>query len=314
MAFRLLRICDSEELFEKRLDELKKNFLMPRGYKNSLINAQFDRIKKLPGEDYDERRKLALEKRPRKKQTERVIGVFDYNPVLPDIGGVLKKHWRTMVHDNPELKEPFPEPPMAALRQGPNLRRILCRSTLYKKNRNPKRATHRSAAGWKRCSSTGKRQCPICPFTPMSAVAVTSHVTGYTHTITTPITCETENVVYLWICQKCGYNCEIHTNRRNTFRPAPNVRNNQKGTNYLGRTKRPFKKRLAEHRDYPKAGKVEEPSGEHFRLPGHSVSDLFGLAIEHVKNKDPFVLKARETYLIRKFDSYRNGLNQDPGF
>ena len=53
---------------------------------------------------------------------------------------------------------------------------------------------------------------------------------------------------------------------------------------------------------------------EHFRLSGHSVSDLFGLAIEHVKNTDPFVLKARKAYLIRKFDSYRNGLNQDPGF
>ena len=70
---------------------------------------------------------------------------------------------------------------------------------------------------------------------------------------------------------------------------------------------------MAEHRNYPKNGKVDEPSGEHFRLPGHAVSDLFGLAIEHVKSNDPFVLKAREALLIRKFDSYRNGLNKDPG-
>ena len=91
------------------------------------------------------------------------------------------------------------------------------------------------------------------------------------------------------------------------------MRNNQIGTNYIGRTKRKFKVRMAEHRNYPKHGKVEEPSGEHFRLPGHAVSDLFGLAIEHVKSNDPFVLKAREALLIRKFDSYRNGLNKDPG-
>ena len=315
MCFRLLRICDTEELFEKRAAELKNDFLMPRGYKSSLVEAQYERVRKLQGDNYFERRKFALEKRIRQKQSDRVIAVFDFNPVLPSIGGVLNKHWRTMVSDNPELKEPFPEPPMPALRQGPSLRRILCKSTLPKKTRNPRRATHRTAAGWKRCSSTGKRQCPICPFTPMTAVAVTSDVTNYTHTITTPITCETENVIYIWTCKKCGYNCQIHTNKRHTqnFRPATNVRNNQKGTNYIGRTKRKFKLRLSEHRDYPKNGRLEEPSGEHFRQAGHAVSDLLGLAIEHVKSNDPFVLKAREAFLIKKFDSYRNGLNKDPG-
>ena len=268
MCFRLMRICDSEDLFEKRAAELKKDFLMPIGYKSRLIEAQYDCVRNLPGENYVEKRKLALEKKVRLKQSDRVIGVFDFNPVLPNIGGVLKKHWRTKVSDNPDLKEPFPEPPMAALRQGPNLRRILCKSKLSKKARNPGRATHRSAAGWKRCSSSGKKQCPICPYTPMSAVAVTSQVTDYTHHITTPITCETENVVYIWSCKKCRYNCEIHTNKRNVlnFRPATNVKNNQKATNYIGRTKRKFKIRMSEHRDYPKNGKVEEPSGEHFRL------------------------------------------------
>ena len=149
----------------------------------------------------------------------------------------------------------------------------------------------------------------------MSAVAVSSQVTGYTHPITTPITCETENVVYLWICKKCKYNCEIHASKRNAqaFRTAINVRNNQRGTNYIGCTKKKFKVRMSAHRDYPKNGRVEEPSGEHFRLPGHAVSDLFGLAIEHVKSNDPFVLKARESYLIKKFDSYKNGLNKDSG-
>ena len=220
-----------------------------------------------------------------------------------------------MVSDNPDLKEPFSEPPMAALRQGPNHRRILCKSKLFKKTRNPSRATHRSANGLKRCSSSGKRQCPVCPYTPMSAVAVTSDVTGYTHTITQPITCDTENVIYIWLCQKCGHNCKIHTNKRNAqnFKPSTNVRIIQKGTNYVGRTKRKFKVRMAEHRDYPKNGRFEEPSGEHFRLPGHAVSDLYGLAIENVKSTDPFVLKAREAFLIKKFDSFRNGLNKDPG-
>ena len=149
----------------------------------------------------------------------------------------------------------------------------------------------------------------------MSAVAVTSDVTGYTHTITQPITCDTENVIYIWLCKKCAHNCKIHTNKRNAqnFQPSTNVRIIQKGTNYVGRTKRKFKVRMAEHRDYPKNGRIEEPSGEHFRLPGHAVSDLFGLAIENVKSTDPLVLKAREAFLIKKFDSFGNGLNKDQG-
>ena len=115
MCFRLLRICDTEELFEERAAELKNDFLLPRGYKSRLVEAQFDRVRKLPGENYKEKRKLALEKRVKKNSSDRVIGVFDFNPVLPNISSVFNKHWRTMVSDNPDLKEPFSEPPMAAL-------------------------------------------------------------------------------------------------------------------------------------------------------------------------------------------------------
>ena len=46
--------------------------------------------------------------------------------------------------------------------------------------------------------------------------------------------------------------------------------------------------------------KLQEPSGEHFSLPGHTFHQLQGLAIEQVKNKDPFKLKAREAWLTKK--------------
>ena len=49
MAFRLLRICDNEELFEERLSELKNDFLIPRNHNSKLNNNQFDRVRKLPG-------------------------------------------------------------------------------------------------------------------------------------------------------------------------------------------------------------------------------------------------------------------------
>lgn len=312
MAFRLLRICDSEIIFNERLEELKKNFLLPRQYKSRIINNQFKRVKDLPGDNYAEKRKLALQKKTRNddpRMKKRVKAVFDFNPLLPKISTVLKKHHRTMLSDNPELKDSFPDPPMACLRQGPNLRRLLCKSSLIKPTR-PTRSTHRSAAGWKRCSHTSGRQCAKCPYTPPTASSITSHITGYTHHITTPINCSTENVIYSWKCRKCKFNFSV--NQKNETPIVPKAKENEIGSNYTGRTKRQFKTRLGEHLGYIGNERSEEPSRLHFCLPGHSKHDLQGLGIEQVRSKDPFVIKAREHKYIQLFDSYRRGLNQEP--
>ena len=74
---------------------------------------------------------------------------------------------------------------------------------------------------------------------------------------------------------------------------------------YIGMTPRTFKERMSEHRDYPKRDVLTEPSGEHFTQRGHSVAHLKGQVLEKVKNKDPFVLKAREHLLIKEFDTFR---------
>ena len=57
---------------------------------------------------------------------------------------------------------------------------------------------------------------------------------------------------------------------------------------------------------------VDKPSGHLFNKPGHSQAHLAGLVLEQVKSSDPFVLKAREFFLIQKFDTYNNGLNKEP--
>ena len=63
MGFRLLRICSSETLFEKRLKELKEDFLIPRDYKPRIIDAQFKRLRELPGVNYDDKRREANKKK-----------------------------------------------------------------------------------------------------------------------------------------------------------------------------------------------------------------------------------------------------------
>ena len=195
MAFLLLRICDNETTFENRLSELKQQFLIPCNYRLKLIDQQFQKVRNLPGNNYSERRKLALVKRQKQQKTNIVTSVFDYNPPLPKISSVLAKHHCTMVNGNPKLSEVFPKPPMAALWQGPNLRRLLCKAKLTKITRNKPRAAHRSAAGWKRCSSFGGNPCNQCHYTPTSATSITSHITGYTHNITSSIYCKSENII-----------------------------------------------------------------------------------------------------------------------
>ena len=174
---------------------------MPRGYKSNIIDGQFKRILELPGTLYSDKRKEALKKKERKQgNNNRIIAPFQYNPLLPKVSSVLTKHYNTMTFNNPELKEVFPEPPMAALRQGSNLRKFLCRSQLYRTSRDSKfqRNTRKTANGWKKCSNP----CPVCPFTAPPKNTVHSEVSEYIHTIKTPVNCQSENIVYLWRCKK----------------------------------------------------------------------------------------------------------------
>ena len=182
-----------------------------------------------------------------------------------------------MIFNNPELKNVFPEPPMAALRQGPNIRKLICRSQLSKISRSTRlqRNTHKNSAGWRKCG----KPCPVCPFSIPPQRFVESSVNNYTHEITTPVTCQSENLVYLWRCNKP--NCP----------EAPK-------NNYIGLTTRKFQTRFSEHLGYIKSDKILEPSGEHFNLPGHSISDMEGMVLETVRSNDPFVLRAREALLI----------------
>ena len=72
-----------------------------------------------------------------------------------------------------------------------------------------------------------------------------------------------------------------------------------------------FQKRFSDHRDYVKRGVTNEPSGEHFSSTGHDVSHMKGLVLEKVRDQDPYVLKAREHMYIKKFDTFRHGLNRE---
>ena len=109
--------------------------------------------------------------------------------------------------------------------------------------------------------------------------------------------CITPGVIYSITCSKGSGQCA-----------------QVKGPQYIGCTDRPFKKRFSEH-----VGSATQPSqrdtvklvGVHFRMQGHSHSDMVVLTIERVRSKCRFVMAAREKFWIRKYKSVKRLLVGD---
>ena len=145
---------------------------------------------------FSEKRAKALEKKIKNtdKNKSRVIAPMDFNPQLPKLSEVLAKHFKAMIFRKPELKETFSDPPMVALRQPPNLRKLICKSTLPQQKRSDKlvRKSHRQAPGWRKC---GEGTTTCCPYALPPTSEVTGQVTGFKHKIKESVTCESENCV-----------------------------------------------------------------------------------------------------------------------
>ena len=182
---------------------------------------------------------------------------------------------------------------MAVLRQPPNLRKLMCKSSLYLVRRGDRFTRHsqKSAAGWKKCGN-GPTTC--CPYTLPPTSQVQAQVTNYTHKIRENVNCETTNCIYYWKCIKTK------------CKDFPKCE-------YIGLTSRSFRTRIGEHKQYVRSNLQDKPSCFHFSQPGHDLSHFSGLVLEQVRNEDPFVLRAREFLLIQKFDTFRNGLNKELG-
>ena len=134
LAYRIIRICSEPVTRDKRLEELRQ-LLLDRDYKKSLINSAINKAKLIP-------RKKALEKvtfNPQDKRRRPIFAVL-YDPRLPALPNIMKKHWRTMVENDPHLKEVFPLPPLVAYRRPQNIRdKIICSKIPTTLPKRPKR-------------------------------------------------------------------------------------------------------------------------------------------------------------------------------
>ena len=110
LALRIVRICSETKDRDLRLDELK-SLLLSRNYKIRMITAAIDKAKSIT-------RTQALSRAEKSEVTRRPVFVVHYDPRLPSISGIVKKHWRSMINTDPHLKEVSPLPPLVAYKHG----------------------------------------------------------------------------------------------------------------------------------------------------------------------------------------------------
>ena len=121
LAYRLVRICSTPEKLNKRLQELKE-LLLSRDYRPRSIDSAISRARAIP-------RERALERVDKKPNSQRVVFVITYDPRLPSISNIFKKHHSILIQD-PSMKEIFPDPPLTAYRRPQSLRDKLIKAKI----------------------------------------------------------------------------------------------------------------------------------------------------------------------------------------
>ena len=220
------------------------------------------------------------------------------------MAAILRKRHQALLARDVDAREYLPEPPLVTYTRTKNIRDLIFRAQVPRAQR---RSLRGRPPGFYRC---GRRSnCALCQHSE-NATSYTCPVTGATCTINQHITCQSAGV-YLLFCRKDTGVCT---------RLAPT---------YVGicgeGEHSTFTSRLGQHLgSATQACQVDtvKPVGRHFRLPGHQAhSDLVMLPIEVVSSKDPFLLRARETFNISKFKTekrlgvseWEHGLNLDQG-
>ena len=98
-AIQNLSICDSHEKFKHRSEEYK-NYLIARDYHPGLVDKQFRKVEMTS-------RHNARKKNAKRKEVSKAKFIKTFNPALPSIEGLIRKHIHYL-HSDEVLKKAFP--------------------------------------------------------------------------------------------------------------------------------------------------------------------------------------------------------------
>ena len=195
VALRLRRNCSNDNFLITRTSEYK-GYLINQGYPINLVNDQFLKASAIP------RNNLL---KPQIKKAKKLFPlVITFNPNLPDIGRIIKKHLH-LLHSNPRLKEFFPRNSVIpSFRRRKNLKEILAPSK-YQTTGNH---DNTDIGGCFRCK---RNRCDLCQNFLLESQSFQSFQTGKSYTIRPKLSCDSKNVVYLVSCNKCRLQYEGST-------------------------------------------------------------------------------------------------------
>ena len=272
LALRLQRICSTDETFKIRTTELT-TYLLKRGYKRNFVTKQIQRAADIP-------RTHTIQPKQTDKP-KRVPFITTYNPSLPSIFNIIKKHYNLLLSSD-RCKNAFLHLPVVAFRRSPNLRDLLVTAKL---SPNVTHSNSTLPSGSFRCG----KNCATCPYIFHGLTNYKSCSTGETRSINFHITCETKNLIYMIQCNRCHLQ-------------------------YIGETKRRLKDRFNEHRrTLDNANTKSKPTtvAEHFLSSPDNISkDMQLIPIEKIFSNRDSIRKAREAFLILKGRTIDpNGLN-----
>ena len=200
---------------------------------------------------------------------KRIQFITTFNPSLPHISNIIKKHYNLLLSSN-RCKKVFQHLPVVAFRRSPNLRDLLVTAKLSSNSANPQ-----LPPGSFRCG----KNCATCPYISHGLTTYTFFSTGETLPIKSNLTCDTKNLIYIIQCNRCNLQ-------------------------YIGETKRRLKDRFNEHRrtiDNPNAKSEPTTAAKHFlSSPNHTANDMQLIAIDKIFSNPDSIRKAREAFLIQK--------------
>ena len=159
--------------------------LIDRSYTPGIIDAAIAKARAVP-------REAALIRVSRQPNPNRPVFVVSYNPQLPNMEKIVKKHWRSMVVQNQYLKEVFEQPPIVAYKRNKNIKETIIRAKLAKKTVREKRYL----PGMKQCRNT---RCRTCPFVKEGRSIKSNR---FTWKINKPFNCNSRNAIHSRIQQK----------------------------------------------------------------------------------------------------------------
>ena len=183
------RIWDSDEKF-KHWSEEYKNYIIERDYHPGLVDKQFQKAKRTLTHN-------TRKKNTKRKELSKVNFITNFNPALPIIEDLIKKHIQYL-HSDAILKNVFPNKKFAV---------IYNKKTVIFCNKNLK--TMVTPFLYPKSSIKSNRtivscnQCDICKNFLITDSKFRCTVTGKTYLIKGNLSCDSCNVIYFITCSNC---------------------------------------------------------------------------------------------------------------